>query len=149
MLGAALVFAVTASLHAQTPQLGVIEFPTSATGKAQEQFITGVLYLHSFEYPLAAAAFQRAERIQPDFVMAYWGEAMTYTHPVWNQQDVAAARAALGRFAPTAGAGRTSRHATRARVPRCRRGLIWRGFQAWSRHCLLAQHATGGSRISN
>jgi tetratricopeptide (TPR) repeat protein len=102
-VGAASLFAVAvaSSLSAQTPQLGVIQFPTSATGKAQEQFITGVLYLHSFEYALAAAAFQRAERIEPDFVMAYWGEAMTYTHPVWNQQDVAAGRAALGRLAPT------------------------------------------------
>lgn len=116
-IGAALLVVVAASapvsLPAQTPRLGAIEFPTSATGKAQEQFITGVLYLHSFEYPLAAAAFQRAERIQPDFVMAYWGEAMTYTHPVWNQQDVAAARAALGRLAPTPAA-----RAARASTPR-------------------------------
>jgi hypothetical protein len=113
MVGAAFFLMAAAALPAQTPQLGAIEFPTSATGKAQEQFITGVLYLHSFEYPLAAAAFQRAERIQPDFVMAYWGEAMTYTHPVWNQQDVAAARAALGRLAPTPAA-----RAARARTPR-------------------------------
>ena len=112
-IGTALFLVTAATLPAQTPQLGVIQFPTSATGKAQEQFITGVLYLHSFEYPLAAAAFQRAERIQPDFVMAYWGEAMTYTHPVWNQQDVAAARAALARLGPTSAA-----RAARARTPR-------------------------------
>ena len=33
--------------------------------------------------------------------MAYWGEAMTYTHPVWFQQDLNAARAVLQRLAPT------------------------------------------------
>ena len=33
--------------------------------------------------------------------MAYWGEAMTYNHPVWMQQDVAAARAALAGLGPT------------------------------------------------
>lgn len=33
--------------------------------------------------------------------MGYWGEAMTYLHPVWNQKDTAAARAALKKLAPT------------------------------------------------
>jgi tetratricopeptide (TPR) repeat protein len=33
--------------------------------------------------------------------MAYWGEAMTYDHPVWNEQSRAAAQAALDRLAPT------------------------------------------------
>jgi len=76
----------------------VLEFPTSGTGEAQRHFETGVLYLHSFEYPSALAEFREAERIAPDFAMAYWGEAMTYTHAVWNQQDATAARAALQRL---------------------------------------------------
>ncbi len=33
--------------------------------------------------------------------MAYWGEAMTFNHPVWNEVDVQAGRAALARFGPT------------------------------------------------
>ena len=33
--------------------------------------------------------------------MAYWGEAMTYTHPVWFQQDLPAARAVLQRLGAT------------------------------------------------
>jgi hypothetical protein len=33
VVGAALVVAVAASLPAQTPQLGAIQFPTSATGR--------------------------------------------------------------------------------------------------------------------
>jgi tetratricopeptide (TPR) repeat protein len=33
--------------------------------------------------------------------MAYWGEAMTYNHTVWMEQDTAAARAVLARLAPT------------------------------------------------
>jgi hypothetical protein len=35
--------------------------------------------------------------------MAYWGEAMTFNHPIWNQQDRNAALAALRKLAPTAG----------------------------------------------
>ncbi len=38
--------------------------------------------------------------------MAYWGEAMTYNHPVWFEQDPDAARAALRRLAATPAARR-------------------------------------------
>lgn len=33
--------------------------------------------------------------------MAYWGEAMTYNHAVWMEQDLAAGRAALAKLGPT------------------------------------------------
>ena len=82
-----------------TRVLGELEFPTSTkSAAAQAAFVEGMLYLHIFEYPSAAKAFQRAQQLDPGFVMAYWGEAMTYTHPVWNQQDVAAGRAALAKL---------------------------------------------------
>jgi tetratricopeptide (TPR) repeat protein len=83
-------------------RLGSLTFPNSGSAPAQADFIRGVLYLHSFEYDDAARVFQAAQRADPGFVMAYWGEAMTYTHPVWNEQDVARARAALTRLAPSA-----------------------------------------------
>lgn len=82
-------------------QLGKIDFPTSGSAKAQPAFLQGVLWLHSFEYEEARSAFQQAEKADPGFAMAYWGEAMTYDHPVWTQQDLDAARAALNKLAPT------------------------------------------------
>jgi hypothetical protein len=82
-------------------RLGEIHFPTSAGAAAQAQFERGVLLLHSFEYDDAAAAFRDAERLEPGFAMACWGEAMTYNHPLWHQQDAKAARAALERLATT------------------------------------------------
>lgn len=87
----------------QGPKLGTVTFPTSGAPAAQPPFIRGVLYLHSFEYDSAAKAFREAQGLDSTFAMAYWGEAMTYTHPVWNQQDTAKARAALARSprAPT------------------------------------------------
>ncbi|HEX6039708.1 tetratricopeptide repeat protein [Longimicrobium sp.] len=81
--------------------LGEIDFPTSASPAAHPAFERGVLYLHNFHYPQAAEAFREAQRLDPGDVMSFWGEAMTYTHPVWNQQDTAQARAALRRLAPT------------------------------------------------
>ena len=32
--------------------------------------------------------------------MAYWGEAVTYNHPVWNQKNAEDATGALARLAP-------------------------------------------------
>jgi len=101
---------------AQTPHLGTIDFPNSGAAAAQAPFIRGVLLLHSFEYGPAAAAFQEAERLDPGFAMAYWGEALTYTHPVWDQQDVDAGRAALQRLAPTAAARRARAPTARERA---------------------------------
>jgi len=87
--------------YAQESKLGHIEFPTSGSAPAQLHFVQGVLLLHSFEYSDAREEFQAASKIEPHFAMAYWGEALTYTHPIWMQQDVTAARAALARLAPT------------------------------------------------
>ena len=83
-------------------QLGTINFPNSGAPAAQAEFVRGVLLLHSFEYDDAAKAFQQAQRLDSAFALAYWGEAMTYTHPVWNRQDLPAARAALAGLASTA-----------------------------------------------
>jgi tetratricopeptide (TPR) repeat protein len=67
--------------------LGAIDFPTSTRSEeAQAAFIRGMLLLHLFEYPFAEQEFRRAREIDPGFVMAYWGEAMTHNHPVWDEQ---------------------------------------------------------------
>ncbi len=91
-------------LWAQVTQidgLGSLSFPNSGAAEAQDDFIRGVLLLHSFEYGTAAEHFKKAQEIDPEFALAYWGEAMTYTHPVWNQKAAEAALEALSRYAPT------------------------------------------------
>lgn len=85
----------------QSQELGSIEFPTSGSAAAQPAFIKGVLLMHSFEYDDAKEAFQQAQQADPGFAMAYWGEAMTYNHAVWQQTAPDLARAALARLAPT------------------------------------------------
>ncbi|MEZ4586607.1 MAG: hypothetical protein R2909_09435 [Gemmatimonadales bacterium] len=82
-------------------QLGSVAFPSSGSAAAQPAFLRGVLLLHSFEYGRAAQAFREAQQADPGFALAYWGEAMTYTHPIWNEQDLPAARAALARLGAT------------------------------------------------
>jgi tetratricopeptide (TPR) repeat protein len=98
------LLALAGPLEAQSPRLGEVAFPTSAGGPAQQRFLDGVRYMHSFEYASAATAFREAQRLQPGFAMAHWGEAMTHNHPLWNDRDRAGAIAVLGRLAPTAAA---------------------------------------------
>lgn len=85
--------------------LGRLTFPTSAgSAEAQTAFVRGVLLLHVFEYEDAANAFKAAEALDPGFALAYWGEAMTYNHPVWNQVNPERGRAALEKLGATAAA---------------------------------------------
>ena len=81
--------------------VGEVAFANSGAPQAQPAFLRGLGLLHNFEYPRAIAAFQEAQKADPGFVMAYWGEAMAYNHPVWFEQDADSARAALARLAPT------------------------------------------------
>jgi len=94
--------------------LGTLAFPTSThSTEAQTAFLRGALLLHLFEYPDAAKAFRQAQRLDPDFAMAYWGEAMTYNHGIWNQLDAEAGRTALDRLGATPAA-----RAAKAPTPR-------------------------------
>ena len=77
-----------ATIHAaELDRIGTFDFPTSGSPAAQEHFIRGVGYLHSFGMVQAQKEFRSAQEIQPDFAMAYWGEAFTYQHPFFGQKD--------------------------------------------------------------
>jgi tetratricopeptide (TPR) repeat protein len=112
VVGLLAVFAVAlpasgARVGAQSPaavELGTINFPTSAKPAAQAPFLTGVKGLYNFEFDIAAEAFRESQKADSGFALAYWGEAMSYNHPLWAQQDLAAARKVLDRLAPTAAA---------------------------------------------
>jgi tetratricopeptide (TPR) repeat protein len=68
-------------------KLGELTFEVTGSEDAKAAFKKGHLLLHSFEYPDAAEAFREAQKIDPEFAMAYWGEAMTYNHSIWQEQD--------------------------------------------------------------
>lgn len=76
-------------------QLGTVEFSVSGSPRAHPHFLRGVAALHSFWYEEAIDAFRRATAIDPTFAMGYWGEAMAHNHPIWEEENVEAARAAL------------------------------------------------------
>jgi len=98
-----LIFSLARPAAAADPaSLGRIDFPTTASPAAQQHFLRGVAALHSFWYEEAADAFRAAQEAEPGFALAYWGEALTYDHPIWGEQDLEAARTALQRLAPSA-----------------------------------------------
>lgn len=111
-LGALVLAAAPMTVAARPGAVGVVAFANSGKPAAQVPFLRGLALLHNFEYERAAAAFREAEAADPSFVMAYWGEAMTFNHPVWMEQDLAAARAVLARLGPTPEA-RSAKAATR------------------------------------
>ncbi len=51
--------------------------------------------MHSFEYDDAAELFRLAQQEDSSCVMAFWGEALTYNHPIWQEQDYEKGKAAL------------------------------------------------------
>ena len=116
-LVAFVLFAAFVSLSGTTSQssaaapsgapLGRIVFPTSGAPQAQPAFLRGVLFLHSFEYDDAIEAFRQAQKADPAFAMAYWGEALAYNQPLWFNEDLAKARAALAKLKPTLSRGQT------------------------------------------
>jgi tetratricopeptide (TPR) repeat protein len=99
------VLAVSAALAAAaSAQVGEVAFETSASPAAQEHFLRGVAILHSFGFKDAIEEFRKTQAIEPDFALAYWGEAMAYNeNPLVTptRQDLPAARRALSKLAPT------------------------------------------------
>lgn len=108
-----LILTVAAGAFAQEPErhahgagrtsagLGVVAFANSGAPGAQEPFLRGLALLHSFEYRDAAEGFREAQAADAGFAMAFWGEALTYSHLLWGMDDAAAARRVLQRLGAT------------------------------------------------
>jgi len=79
-----------------------IIFPNSGNAAAQKDFLQGVAWLHSFMYEDAIDAFRAAQKADPSFALAYWGEAMSFSQPLWFFEELPQARAALAKLGPTA-----------------------------------------------
>jgi len=99
---AAISVATTAA--AQFESIGSLVFPTSTrSAEAQQHFLRGVAILHSFGWKQAIGEFQSAQKLDPDFAMAYWGETLCYNHPLFGEAtpDEDNPRAVLNRLGST------------------------------------------------
>lgn len=85
----------------QAQEKTILQLSHTAENVAKENFNKGLLLLHNFEYVDAAEEFIAAQEKDPDFAMAYWGEAMTYDHPIWRDLNIDKARSALKKLGDT------------------------------------------------
>jgi hypothetical protein len=69
--------------------LGQVHFPTSCAPAFQQDFDKGVALLHSFQYSASEQAFKQVAAADPSCAIAYWGEAMTLWHALWERPDAA------------------------------------------------------------
>jgi tetratricopeptide (TPR) repeat protein len=96
-----LSLSVQAHNHVDLSDVGDVYLENSGADEAQQAFLHGLAQLHNFEFGFAAEDFQEAQRIDPDFALAYWGEAMSHNHPIWMQQDKKAALEILNKYSPS------------------------------------------------
>lgn len=91
----------TESPVSEEVKLGKVNFEVTSTEEAAPFFQEGLLLLHSFEFDDAAEKFVQAQELDSNFVMAYWGEAMSYNHPLWRERYSDEGIAALNKLAET------------------------------------------------
>ncbi|MDP3716752.1 MAG: bacterial transcriptional activator domain-containing protein [Acidobacteriota bacterium] len=104
-LALALACAALVSPLAQSgAQLGRAYFANSGSPAAQADFQRGIAWLHSFGYEDAIDAFRAAQKVDPGFALAYWGEAMSFSQPLWFYEELPQGRAALAKLGATPGA---------------------------------------------
>lgn len=96
-LGLILISACS-SPQKEEEKLGTVYFEVTGSKEAIKDFEEGLLLLHSFEFDDAAIAFMSAQEKDSTMAMAYWGEAMTYNHPLWAEQDFAKGQEALNKL---------------------------------------------------
>ncbi len=65
-------------------KLGQVSFPISCAEAVRKPFERAVALLHSFQYEAARQGFREVARQDPNCAMAYWGEAMSLYHQLWD-----------------------------------------------------------------
>jgi len=69
---------------AASDRVGQTNFSTSCAPETQEPFNHAVALLHSFQYTQAEKTFSTVAQRDPACALAYWGEAMSLYHQLWD-----------------------------------------------------------------
>lgn len=75
--------------HDAAEKVGIVSFPISCSPGSQAQFEHGIAFLYSFEYQQAGNQFQDIEKKESSCAMAYWGQAMSLYHQLWDRPSKA------------------------------------------------------------
>ena len=96
-------------------------------------------------YEDAIDAFREAQKIDPGFAMAYWGEAMSFSQPLWSFEEVDKGKAALAKLGATPAA-----RLAKAKTPR-EQGFLRAAealFGTGDKAARLAAHAKEMARVA-
>jgi tetratricopeptide (TPR) repeat protein len=77
-------------------KLGTVDFPVSCAPSQQTAFNRGVALLHDFWYDKAEQQFQAIAAADPTCAIAYWGEAMSLWHQIWERPNDEVLQRGLG-----------------------------------------------------
>ncbi len=83
LLGAGGSYAAETHEHGYS-RLGAVQFPVSCSDAARQHIDEGLALLHHMTYEDALESFASASQAEPDCAISYWGQAMTYIHPLWS-----------------------------------------------------------------
>jgi tetratricopeptide (TPR) repeat protein len=86
--------------------LGSVALPVDCTVAAATEVRRGLALLHNMTHTEAETAFRRATELDDSCALGYWGQAVSWVHPVWPDvpsEEQFAGAAALLRQARTAG----------------------------------------------
>jgi hypothetical protein len=90
--------ALTLEQHEQIDLGRIYAWPSVNNKLTRPHFILGMKYLHNFMYDLARVEFQHSTSLDPKFALGYWGELMTYKHPLWGYENRDAALSVLDKI---------------------------------------------------
>ncbi len=89
------------AVTADGKSLGEVVVESPCAEAVQDQLVRGLALLHHMTYVRAKASFAAAAEVDPKCAFAYWGQAMTYVHPLWpdtvSDEHLAAGRGLLDR----------------------------------------------------
>ena len=79
--------------------LGQMHMPvTTLSEKADEHFQTAAKLLYTYAFPEALWSLREAQRLDPGFAMAYWGEIIAGNKLIWNSVDDRLVQSAIKRM---------------------------------------------------
>lgn len=84
------------SMLPQDERLGRVHFANSCSPQVQTEFNSAVAMLHSFQYGLAEKTFAHVLQKDSQCAIAYWGEAMTLYHQLWEGPSARMLKKGLG-----------------------------------------------------
>lgn len=109
--GSAMSSANTMASQPEAQDRNAVHFPVQCVPEAAVAIEEGVYQMHHMMYLVARGLFQQATAADPECGLAWWGEAMTYIHPLWPDRpsaEILSIGSALSAQAASIG-GRTRR----------------------------------------